>query len=133
MFGKGGKPKVDASLIPLRCLPDASRILLHDASFLQVPVSPSRFRHGTQRGSKTESGVGTFFMLENDNKNHGNMLSESVSICIVFRASFYKTSDVRGVFVRMSFFFVVFFGMPDARSARACAVETQFFHFRVTF
>ena len=48
--------------------------------------------------------------------------------------SFFATkSGARGVLVCVSFSLraFVFFGMPDPRSARAGAVETQFLNFRV--
>ena len=73
-------------------------------------------------------------MLENDEQNHGTMLSESVFILTAFRVSFYKKSGARGVLVCVSFvlcFRCVFLGMPAPPSARAGAVETQFLNFRV--
>ena len=43
-------------------------------------------------------------MLENDEQNHREMLSESVPMLIVFRVSFYQKTGVRGEFIRMSCF-----------------------------
>ena len=72
-------------------------------------------------------------MLENDEGNHCKMWSESMPILIVCRVRFYKkircAQSVRAHAVFSVFF--VFFRMPDLRSARAGAVETQFLNFRV--
>ena len=52
-----------------------------------------------------------------------------------FRVSFYKQSGARGVLVCVSFSLrlFVFCGLPDPRSARAGAIETQFLMFDVAF
>ena len=76
---------------PPRCLPnDASSLMPSPRCLLPVPPSPLRFRHGTQRGSETEMGVCTFFMLENDEGNHCKMWSESMPKLINVRGRFYK-------------------------------------------
>ena len=68
-------------------------------------------------------------MPGNDEQNHGKLLSESVSILTLFRVIFIRNRvcarSVRLHIVRFSF------RLPDPRSARACAVETQFLNFKV--
>ena len=77
-----------------------------------------------------EIGVCTFFTLKNDEENLHKMWSESMPLLIVFRV-FLKKSRGNIVFVRVPFFlcFCAIFGSVDPRSARACAVETQFLNF----
>ena len=78
-------------------------------------------------------GVCMFFMLEIDEENHSKMWSDSMPILTVCCVRFYKkircAQSVRS-HVCFSLFFV-FFIMPDLRSARAGAVETQFSIFEV--
>ena len=99
----------DASMMPPRCLPGASKMLLHDSCLLHDASSlmppPRCLLHdasslfpphlydsatGPDEVPTNRTGACMFLMLESDEGNHCKMWSESMLICIVVRFCFYK-------------------------------------------
>ena len=86
-----------------------------------------------RRESAWEKSLSSFAGPENDMKKSSQIVVKTNAYLTSVRVGFHRKSCACGVFVRVSFFvnLLTASGSLDPRSARAGAVETQFFNLRI--